>query len=51
MDFQLGMSLVWPQETVLWHVDDPWYEDAQMQEPLIYKGFFNSESFCPAFMS
>ena len=44
LDFELGMALVWPQQTVLWHVDDPWYEEQHTLDPLIYKGYFNSKS-------
>jgi tripeptidyl-peptidase I len=43
LDFQLVMPLVWPQETVLWQVEDEYYQKNQSTTGTVYKGFFNSK--------
>ncbi|KAI5928203.1 peptidase S8/S53 domain-containing protein [Camillea tinctor] len=42
LDFQMAYGLIWPQEPVLFQVDDEWYQQAQQTSPLIYTGFFNN---------
>lgn len=42
------MPLVWPQKTVLFQVDDEWYQLDQTKETTKYIGFFNSTSFSSA---
>jgi tripeptidyl-peptidase I len=37
------MPLVYPQSTVLWQVEDEFYQKNQSQPTTIYKGFFNSK--------
>ncbi|CAK7208697.1 hypothetical protein SBRCBS47491_000179 [Sporothrix bragantina] len=37
LDLEMAMPLVYPQKTVLWQVDDEWYEEA-----MGYPGFFNT---------
>ncbi|KAH9885911.1 putative alkaline serine protease AorO [Xylariomycetidae sp. FL2044] len=42
LDFQMAYGLIWPQDTVLFQVDDEWYQQAMMTAPLEYTGFFNN---------
>ncbi|KAI0025076.1 subtilisin-like protein [Xylariomycetidae sp. FL0641] len=42
LDFQMAYGLIWPQEPVLYQVDDEWYQEAQQRAPLEYTGFFNN---------
>ncbi|OTA99876.1 hypothetical protein M426DRAFT_247598 [Hypoxylon sp. CI-4A] len=42
LDFQMAYGLIWPQETVLYQVDDEWYQSIYQTDPLAYTGFFNN---------
>ncbi|KAI0007511.1 putative alkaline serine protease AorO [Xylariaceae sp. FL0662B] len=42
LDFQMAYGLIWPQEPVLFQVDDEWYQQAMQTAPLEYTGFFNN---------
>ncbi|KAI1488921.1 peptidase S8/S53 domain-containing protein [Biscogniauxia mediterranea] len=42
LDFQMAYGLIWPQEPVLYQVDDEWYQQAEQTSPLVYTGFFNN---------
>lgn len=44
LDLEIAMPLVYPQKTVLWQVDDDWYENTMGQGSTQYPGFFNSMS-------
>jgi hypothetical protein len=37
------MPLVWPQETVLWQLEDEYYQHNQSLKNTVYKGYFNSK--------
>lgn len=39
----MAYGLIWPQQTVLYSVDDEYYQDSQANADSPYKGFFNSE--------
>ncbi|KAK8026252.1 hypothetical protein PG990_004075 [Apiospora arundinis] len=42
LDFQMAYGLIWPQQTVLYSVDDEYYQDNQASADSPYKGFFNN---------
>ncbi|KAK8038492.1 tripeptidyl-peptidase sed1 [Apiospora rasikravindrae] len=42
LDFQMAYGLIWPQQTVLYSVDDEYYQDSQAGADSPYKGFFNN---------
>ncbi|KAK8133413.1 hypothetical protein PG984_005425 [Apiospora sp. TS-2023a] len=42
LDFQMAYGLIWPQQTVLYSVDDEYYQDNQAGTDSPYKGFFNN---------
>ncbi|KAL7623689.1 hypothetical protein AAE478_005241 [Parahypoxylon ruwenzoriense] len=42
LDFQMAYGLIWPQETVLYQVDDEWYQQTFQTDPTLYTGFFNN---------
>ncbi|KAK8009372.1 hypothetical protein PG991_011923 [Apiospora marii] len=42
LDFQMAYGLIWPQQTVLYSVDDEYYQNSQAGEDSPYKGFFNN---------
>ncbi|KAK8108298.1 uncharacterized protein PG998_010311 [Apiospora kogelbergensis] len=42
LDFQMAYGLIWPQQTVLYSVDDEYYQDSQANADSPYKGFFNT---------
>ncbi|KAK3937810.1 peptidase S8/S53 domain-containing protein [Diplogelasinospora grovesii] len=42
LDLQVSIPLIHPQRTVLWQVDDEWYELDQMRAETRYNGFFNT---------
>ncbi|ERT03130.1 hypothetical protein HMPREF1624_01435 [Sporothrix schenckii ATCC 58251] len=42
MDFEVAMPLVWPQKTVLFQVDDEYYENAMTSGSGKVKGIFNT---------
>jgi tripeptidyl-peptidase I len=44
LDFQMAYGLIWPQNTVLYQVDDEDYQYNQTTNNTPYKGFFNSLS-------
>lgn len=44
LDFQMAYGLIWPQNTVLYQVDDEWYQSIYQTDPTAYTGFFNSNT-------
>ncbi|CAK7198753.1 hypothetical protein SEUCBS139899_001417 [Sporothrix eucalyptigena] len=42
LDLEIAMPLVYPQKTVLWQVDDEYYEQAMIRGSTQYPGFFNT---------
>ncbi|KAI2616243.1 subtilisin-like protein [Hypoxylon sp. NC1633] len=42
LDFQMAYGLIWPQEPVLYQVDDEWYQSTYETNPSLYTGFFNN---------
>ncbi|KAI1106426.1 subtilisin-like protein [Jackrogersella minutella] len=42
LDFQMAYGLIWPQDTVLYQVDDEWYQNTYQSDPAAYTGFFNN---------
>ncbi|KAI1409994.1 subtilisin-like protein [Hypoxylon sp. FL1857] len=42
LDFQMAYGLIWPQDTVLYQVDDEWYQSIYQTDPTAYTGFFNN---------
>ncbi|KAI1374799.1 subtilisin-like protein [Hypoxylon crocopeplum] len=42
LDFQMAYGLIWPQEAVLYQVDDEWYQNTYQTDPMAYTGFFNN---------
>ncbi|KAI2632647.1 putative alkaline serine protease AorO [Hypomontagnella submonticulosa] len=42
LDFQMAYGLIWPQDTVLYQVDDEWYQSIYQTDPAAYTGFFNN---------
>ncbi|KAH7627767.1 peptidase S8/S53 domain-containing protein [Sordaria sp. MPI-SDFR-AT-0083] len=42
LDFQAAWPLIWPQKTVLFQMDDPYYEKNQTEENTPFKGFWNT---------
>ncbi|XXG96353.1 hypothetical protein Hte_002635 [Hypoxylon texense] len=42
LDFQMAYGLIWPQEAVLYQVDDEWYQNVYQTDPSLYTGFFNN---------
>jgi tripeptidyl-peptidase-1 len=44
LDFEVAMPLIWPQKTVLYQVDDEFYQLEQTKSTTEYIGFFNSAS-------
>ncbi|KAI1087614.1 subtilisin-like protein [Rostrohypoxylon terebratum] len=42
LDFQMAYGLIYPQETVLYQVDDEWYQNNYQTDPAAYTGFFNN---------
>ncbi|KAK8095051.1 alkaline serine protease AorO [Apiospora hydei] len=42
LDFQMAYGLIWPQQTVLYSVDDEYYQKNQAGADSPYKGFFNN---------
>lgn len=47
LDFQMAYGLIWPQDTVLYQVDDEWYQSIYQTDPAAYTGFFNSKAATP----
>ncbi|ORY56843.1 alkaline serine protease [Pseudomassariella vexata] len=42
LDFQMAYGLIWPQQTVLFQVDDEYYQYNQTTSNTPYRGFFNN---------
>ncbi|KAI1214352.1 subtilisin-like protein [Annulohypoxylon truncatum] len=42
LDFQMAYGLIYPQDTVLYQVDDEWYQNIYQTDPAAYTGFFNN---------
>ncbi|KAI2465624.1 subtilisin-like protein [Annulohypoxylon bovei var. microspora] len=42
LDFQMAYGLIYPQDTVLYQVDDEWYQNTYQTDPAAYTGFFNN---------
>ncbi|KAI1760631.1 subtilisin-like protein [Hypoxylon sp. FL1150] len=42
LDFQMAYGLIYPQDTVLYQVDDEWYQNIYQTDPSMYTGFFNN---------
>ncbi|KAI6091726.1 subtilisin-like protein [Hypoxylon rubiginosum] len=42
LDFQMAYGLIWPQDAVLYQVDDEWYQNIYQTDPMMYTGFFNN---------
>ncbi|XDG03575.1 hypothetical protein ABKA04_003190 [Annulohypoxylon sp. FPYF3050] len=42
LDFQMAYGLIYPQDAVLYQVDDEWYQNIYQTDPAAYTGFFNN---------